>query len=194
MDEPFRLSKKAMARQSRDAKKGQRDEQRKARLAVSPITSNVPRVGTAAPDSSLTPRASEDPDGYLNEVMKYVRNTGDCEGRWSWGQHRKLLEDEWHDHIEPQLRQHASETWGHICQLVVRGARRVLMRHHHQDVAEIHKEAQERWLELKLKQHHTAFRFRMGSRRRLWGFRVGAVFHVVWWDTEHKIYPTKPVR
>lgn len=38
----------------------------------------------------------------------------------------------------------------------------------------------------------TLFRFRLGSRARLWGFRDGRVFHVVWWDWDHKVYPTEP--
>lgn len=34
------------------------------------------------------------------------------------------------------------------------------------------------------------FRFRLGSTRRLWGFRAGRTFHAVWWDPDHKVYPT----
>jgi hypothetical protein len=36
------------------------------------------------------------------------------------------------------------------------------------------------------------FRFRLGSTRRLWGFRRDRTFHVVWWDPQHKVYPTEP--
>lgn len=36
------------------------------------------------------------------------------------------------------------------------------------------------------------FRFRLGSKRRLWGFRRDRTFHVIWWDPEHKVYPTEP--
>jgi hypothetical protein len=32
----------------------------------------------------------------------------------------------------------------------------------------------------------------MGARERLWGFRRGSVFHVVWWDPDHKVCPTAP--
>ncbi len=38
----------------------------------------------------------------------------------------------------------------------------------------------------------TMFRFRLGSRKRLWGFREESVFYVVWWDPNHKVYPTEP--
>lgn len=35
------------------------------------------------------------------------------------------------------------------------------------------------------------WKLRIGSRGRLWGFLEGNVFHVVWWDPEHEIWPTK---
>lgn len=36
------------------------------------------------------------------------------------------------------------------------------------------------------------YRFRLGSTRRLWGFRSGHVFRLLWWDENHKVYPTEP--
>lgn len=35
------------------------------------------------------------------------------------------------------------------------------------------------------------FRFRLGGKKRLWGFRTGRVFHAVWWDTDHAVYKVK---
>jgi hypothetical protein len=32
--------------------------------------------------------------------------------------------------------------------------------------------------------------FRLGGEQRLYGFRCGTVFHVVWWDPEHVIWPS----
>jgi hypothetical protein len=29
---------------------------------------------------------------------------------------------------------------------------------------------------------------RLSGAQRIWGFRIAAVFHVLWWDPEHKIY------
>lgn len=34
------------------------------------------------------------------------------------------------------------------------------------------------------------YRFRLGNKLRLWGFRRGRVFHAVWWDDAHGVYPT----
>ncbi|EKX91837.1 hypothetical protein HMPREF9997_00500 [Corynebacterium durum F0235] len=36
------------------------------------------------------------------------------------------------------------------------------------------------------------FRFRLGSTRRLWGYRSGATFRILWWDDHHQVYPTEP--
>jgi hypothetical protein len=36
------------------------------------------------------------------------------------------------------------------------------------------------------------FRFRLGGKARLWGFRSERIFHVVWWDPDHRVYPTEP--
>jgi hypothetical protein len=36
------------------------------------------------------------------------------------------------------------------------------------------------------------FRFRVSATVRLWGFIKGSVFHVLWWDANHKVYPTGP--
>jgi hypothetical protein len=34
-------------------------------------------------------------------------------------------------------------------------------------------------------------RFELQGKWRLYGFRLDNVFHVVWWDPEHQIWPTK---
>jgi hypothetical protein len=35
------------------------------------------------------------------------------------------------------------------------------------------------------------FRFRLEGEKRLWGFRNGRTFHVVFWDPEHALYETE---
>jgi hypothetical protein len=64
--------------------------------------------------------------------------------------------------------------------------------HHGHEVADLRDEAQDRWRALDLEQYDTTFRFRLGGTRRVWGFIVQAHFHAVWWDRNHKIYPTEP--
>lgn len=34
-------------------------------------------------------------------------------------------------------------------------------------------------------------RFRVGGKKRLWGVRDAHEFHVIWWDPEHEVWPSK---
>ncbi len=61
-------------------------------------------------------------------------------------------------------------------------------KHHSQPFDSICNEAQDRWIEIG-RVEDELFRFRTGGKQRIWGFRTGHVFNVVWWDAEHQIYP-----
>jgi len=64
-------------------------------------------------------------------------------------------------------------------------------KHHDMDVCDLEPEAFDRWCEIGLDEYDTAFRFRLGNKPRLWGYRIHAKFYLVWWDPTHKIYPTE---
>ena len=34
-------------------------------------------------------------------------------------------------------------------------------------------------------------RIRLGGKLRLYGFRHGNIFHILWWDPEHQVWPSK---
>lgn len=36
------------------------------------------------------------------------------------------------------------------------------------------------------------FRFRLSGVERLWGFVIDGIFYAVWWDPNHRVYPTEP--
>jgi hypothetical protein len=67
-------------------------------------------------------------------------------------------------------------------------------KHHEMPVTNIEKAAQEDLVRRELDKAFDGdiFRFRLGGRPRLWGFRRGRVFHAVWWDFEHDVFPTDP--
>lgn len=88
--------------------------------------------------------------------------------------------------ISLALSQFESLTWAEIEALSSSSGHRM---HHLQDVSTLVEEAQLRWLELNLEEFDTAFRFRLGNKRRFWGFRVQGHFFGVWWDREHRLYP-----
>lgn len=65
--------------------------------------------------------------------------------------------------------------------------------YHSQPVESLCPSAQKRIRHLKLDElDDKLFRFRLDSTSRLWGYELDGIFHVVWWDPEHTVYPTKP--
>jgi hypothetical protein len=87
-------------------------------------------------------------------------------------------------------------TWAEIeAQRLGSGANRH-KRHHSQEVRSLVSAAQADVTKRKLSEKFddSMFRFRLNGEQRLWGFRRQHVFHVVWWDPEHKVYPTEKKR
>ncbi|GLW28387.1 hypothetical protein [Actinoplanes regularis] len=64
-------------------------------------------------------------------------------------------------------------------------------KHHFQEVGTLSQPAQERLAQLRLVEVFGGdiFRFRVGNRKRLWGFIAAGVFYVLWWDADHAVYP-----
>lgn len=53
----------------------------------------------------------------------------------------------------------------------------------------LHADVMARLEELSLGDMTKIGRFRISQKPRLYGFMEGNVFHVLWWDPEHQIYP-----
>jgi hypothetical protein len=93
------------------------------------------------------------------------------------------------------LCQMAQLTWAEIeAQKTGSGTNRH-KKHHDQEVESLRSEAREALHQRKLGVifgDSNIFRFRVDGTTRLWGFRQGRIFHVVWWDPNHQVYPTEP--
>lgn len=63
-------------------------------------------------------------------------------------------------------------------------------RNHDRAINDLSKAAQERLRHLDQNEERV-FRFRLSGTCRLWGFRSGSLFRVLWYDPEHKVYPVK---
>ncbi|WP_305784156.1 hypothetical protein [Symbioplanes lichenis] len=106
-------------------------------------------------------------------------------GAWSWPGAA-----EWEE-IVNFLCDVGASTWHEVRAQLFSSNRGSHRKHHTQHVETLAPEAQERINALR----HTEkfgfelFRFRLGSRQRLWGYTKGGVFYVLWWDAEHKVYP-----
>jgi hypothetical protein len=53
------------------------------------------------------------------------------------------------------------------------------------------KEANDRWQAMRLDDQDHVCRLRHGGAKRIYGLRVDNVFHLIWWDPEHKVWPSK---
>jgi hypothetical protein len=84
----------------------------------------------------------------------------------------------------------AKLTWREIEAMTAKGHKR----HHHQDVESLCADARKDFKSRRFDETfgEGIFRFRLDGEKRLWGFRKGATFHVIWWDPRHAVYPTEP--
>jgi hypothetical protein len=107
----------------------------------------------------------------------------DLNGRWRWTVHN----------ITPA---HALEilgfmaemdklTWAQAQQGWRPKAKRV-------ETAGICAEAQGRLAHLALDDLEHLEEWHMGGAERIWGFRVGHICHVLWWDADHSVWPSEP--
>lgn len=86
----------------------------------------------------------------------------------------------------------AALTWRDI-ERQMTGGRKRHRKHHDMPIDKLCSDAQADIKRRRLDEDFgdTIFRFRLSGEKRLWGFRQGRVFHVVWWDPEHKVCPSE---
>jgi len=136
--------------------------------------------------ASRTPRTEQPkPTGKVRPVFCFAHVDTGCDPRWAFNPSGDEAQE-----ILAFLREMGRNTWTQI--LAMRSGGRP--KHHGQEVDSFCSEAKRDFRKARLDERfgEEMFRFRLGSKKRLWGFRVGATFHVVWWDTDHKVYPTEP--
>ena len=59
------------------------------------------------------------------------------------------------------------------------------------NVESISPAAQKRLIELNRDDETQIVRLRLSGKKRLFGFLKGSVFHILGWDPEHEIFPSK---
>lgn len=163
------------ARIERENLKRLRDEEKSVRLRERQPQEKVVRTGA-------------DPVSAFQMTMTWTCDAPDWEDSWSWGQLRKWDDATWTSIIEPKLREFERLTWSEIDRFSSGEGHKM---HHNMDTESICEEAQYRMIEID-RYDDVIFRFRLGNKRRLWGHRVVANFEILWYDPEHKIYPTEP--
>jgi len=138
-----------------------------------------PRVARE-PSPSKTPRLIE-PNNYLKEFPSWRFGAMDMKGEWGWGRvsGEKLAE------IREKLTDFEGMTWNEI--LVSQRTR-----NHRVSIERICFQAQKRLTEIKLDDTSCIWSLRLSGKNRVWGILDGNVFLLLWWDPDHKVYPTEP--
>jgi hypothetical protein len=96
---------------------------------------------------------------------------------WGWD---KIDKDLFFKEIVPKLQNFESMTWGEI-----------LNRQNHEiDISEICPEARKRLSALNLDDYDKLISLRLTGPQRVWGIRNKDILKLLWWDPEHKVYPS----
>ena len=122
-----------------------------------------------------------------NMKMTWTVEKADCVDSWSSGTPRDWTESTWNAAVGPKLAEWSKLTWAEIEKLSTGTGHQM---HHSMQAWDLSKEAQERLTQLE-KSSDVMFRFRLGGKPRLWGFRILSEFEVLWYDPEHEIYPVE---
>ncbi|MBB2944427.1 hypothetical protein FB565_004156 [Actinoplanes lutulentus] len=131
-------------------------------------------------------RSSAGPDAGEHKVtFSFHYADHGYQGSWSWpvaGEAEELLQF---------LCAVGSSTWSEVKAQLFNSKGGSHKKHHYQSIDGLCREAQERIAHLRLDEQFgdEIFRFRVGNRKRLWGFIAAGVFYVLWWDAGHLVYP-----
>jgi hypothetical protein len=137
------------------------------------------------PSASRTAKAAQPPSRMGQKpVFCFAHVVKDCDPLWAFNP----TGDEAVELLE-FLRQMGRSTWRDIEEQRVDGRQK----HHFQDAESFDAPARRDFKRSKLGERfgEEMFRFRLGSKKRLWGFRKDPTFHVIWWDPKHKVCPTE---
>jgi hypothetical protein len=85
----------------------------------------------------------------------------------------------------------SKKTWNELLAEMSYSGRSAHKKHHSQPIATLENDAKQRIADRKLDEvfGDDIFRFRDGNKKRLWGFREGKDFYILWWDPNHLVYP-----
>ncbi|WP_422772083.1 hypothetical protein ACN28C_02990 [Plantactinospora sp. WMMC1484] len=139
-------------------------------------------TGERQPKTIVRPQGN---DRKLIFSFQYVDRGYD--GLWSWP--RSDSGDAYE--ILTFLCEASQCTWGELMAQMTGQSHNRKKKHHAYPIKNVCAAAQARIVELRLDEvFEELFRFRISGERRLWGFRAEDVFHVLWWDAHHQVYPT----
>jgi hypothetical protein len=129
------------------------------------------------PSVSKKPKAIEAYES--DQTVKWCFSLFDKDKCWHDGQYS----EETFREVAYLLKNYSTMTWGMI--------ERDRKRDHAIKISKLGKDAKKRLEELRLDDFGPLWRFRFTGLKRIWGIRMGRFFQVLWWDPQHKVYPTE---
>lgn len=96
---------------------------------------------------------------------------------------------EWCSTILAKLRDFESMTWADIKRQTNRAGK---TRNHYVATRNLTRSARERLEKLKQDDVERLFSLRLSSRIRIYGIVDGHILKIIWYDPEHRLYPSKP--
>jgi len=129
------------------------------------------------PDTAKEPRIGVSLEGATNPVWRFSHM--DWDGPWC----PSKCKDSGIREVLARLANFESMSW----QQIHSGTGS-----HVVDVTGIIKEARDRIIHLKKEEWaDNLCSLRMCGKERLWGFLRSGIFHLLWWDPEHQVFPSK---
>lgn len=136
------------------------------------------------PNIRKTPISTKN-NSIFGMKVSWCHSKADTEGRWSWHEPRQWTDKEWEEDIFPLFEEFSKKTWAEIDTFASGTGHKM---HHSQNLSDLIKEAHDRWNQLGLEEFDVLFRFRLGGKKRAWGYIVQSHFFLIWWDRNHKLY------
>lgn len=143
------------------------------------------------PSTSKRPSAVEDADAWkkAKPVWSFLHvDNRDPSCKWSWAHCTtpdlcRLLD---------VLRECERKTWFEIFNEQVHKKNRTLRRNGAVAVGDVCVDAQKRFAELPgLDEYEEIVKVRITSAGRVWGVRNENVLHIIWWDPDHTVLPSR---
>lgn len=117
---------------------------------------------------------TENPDSYYREHPAWGFNTCDTE---MWGFTADNIGDAFWTEILPFLKNTETRTWSDI---LINAKKQ----NHSIDVSKLNAGAQKRLTELYV-EHDSIISLRLSATHRIYGYTVGRVFNILWYDSNH---------
>lgn len=129
----------------------------------------------AAPNPKITNR--ENPDSIMQKYpsWRFLHCDTGADSRWSFSQAR--LETDFWSHIFPKLQAFEKMTWSEI---MINNKKQ----NHSNPVADMNKTARDRLIKLEI-EAESLVSLRINGTCRIYGFLVGPVYHIIWYDNDH---------